>query len=393
MWYGNAAAFVVLCALRIARACRIGLEAQEYATTHGPGRRAPLVPLVHRRRKPCTAFIFWHIEATGGRSILSLMTSYIKQKFLLCASTSSQRDYVQQLKNRTWVMHNTHIFAEHHLHKFGGGWLAAYNRVRPVYSGFGCKLVVGAILREPVSLFWSWYRHFGSRAKPIEEQARSKSEMLLWSWGQGGNFSRQRVRSKVLRKAKAAIATLDWIGLHSHWDESIVILLDLLGLPLPPVRPHVGGAPPVAGAQQASAPAPPLVADFDCTWTNGCCVRYPKAPHCVITATEQLGDRAGRLPASAARETSHDEDDDALVRRLNAASIEYYQDVTELFDARLQSRRAADPSFTARVATFSQLPVSNSMFGFEEVLLARTAKQDPRSTSVDRKIQGRGRGR
>lgn len=357
------AAHLILCALRIASGCRVGLNAEEYARSPGP-RMAHHHLQKRDHSHLCTAFIFWHIESTGGRSILSLMTSYMKQKFLLCARTTLQRDYVKLLKNRTWVSANQHIFAEHHLHKFGGGWLSSYNKIRPAYTAFGCKLVIGTMLREPVSLFWSWFRHFGAHTKPFEEQARGKADMLLWSWGQGVNFSRPLVRKKVLRHARAAIATLDWLGLHSCWDESIVMLLDVLGLPLPPVRPHVGGAPPLMSAPSNDLP-PPLVADFDCTWTNTCCMRYPDAPHCVITAREH--GRAWRSPASLEASTA----ERTLISRLNAASTEYYLAAAENFKARLQSRRVADPSFATRVAAFRMLPVSHTMFGFQEVLSVR----------------------
>lgn len=374
----------------VASACRIALDPHEYVSRLHDQQQEQLsphlAPKTRRTGDQCSAFVFWHIESTGGRSICSLMTSYIKERYLLCAKTASQQDYVRHLKNRSWVASNRHLFVEHHLHKFGGGWLASYNGARPTYAALGCKLVIGTMLREPISLFWSWYRHFGNRAIPFETQARGKAEMLLWSWGLGSSLSKPNVQRRVLQRARSALAKLDWIGLHSRWDESIVLLLDLLGLPLPVVRPHVGGAPPedhtyAHGPAATGAPPPPLVADFDCTWTNGCCMRYPRAPHCVATAHEQQV-RAGLWPPSAISTSAtsqlingenasvREQQERALLSRLNAASAKYYRIAAELFEARL-SLKAADPSFAARVAGFRELPLSNQMFGFQEKLRTR----------------------
>lgn len=227
---------------------------------------------------------------------------------MLCASTS-RGDYIHHLQNRSWVERNRHLFAEHHLHKFGSGWLRTYQAVRPSYAALGCRLTIGTILREPVSLFRSWYRHFGG-GRPMTILAAQQSDMLLWSWGggQGINLSATEVVGRVLRLARVAVRGLDWIGLNERWDESIVLLLDALGLPLPPVSPHI-------------STAAPLAADA----------------------------------ASGAHE--------ALLRRLNAVSIEYYRDATALFEERVLARQRSDSRFESRVIAFRRLPRTHTLYG------------------------------
>lgn len=343
--------------LALIQACRIDthLTPQQYTTPwagHGP--HYGLSRARQLARRDCSAFIFWHIEATGGRSIANLMGKYIARNLTLCAPTK-HHTYTKHLADRGWVRRNPHIFVEHHLHKFGGGFLHSYQTVRPIYAagGLGCKLVIGTILREPLELFWAWFRHFGSRSVPFDVLATQQAEMLLWSWGggRGLNLSRVDNASRVVTRATAAIATLDWLGLTHRWAESVVLLLGQLALPLPLTSPHIGSSAGNSAGPRPSA-RPNLSANpHSRTSASDRSTVRPRASHLITSHHERDYERD-----NSSTTQNHTQQ---LLLRLNPASREYFRRAQALFEIRVRAERQATRSFDARVLAFERLPKSN----------------------------------
>lgn len=351
----------------------------------------PNASVLRRHAQPpkCALFVFLHPQSSGGTSIDSLLGAAVASSDWECSSLAPP-ELAGNLTNASWVRDHPRVYVRFH-ERLSRSRLrvAPLLAARGAYEALGCRLVVGTLLRDPVSHLLSWWNHFGVRkhrnmtlaqllASDSPAQRVARCPQLDGQACQLGNASvGSGVRGMYLREigalaepqpgvlvpaggpaARSLAARVptssptewcDWVGMTESMGESVLQLADMLALRVVPnlhVR-HYGAAQTVlAGSARATgAPQQPL----------------PGGP----------GDprrRLGRRPAQTLTGPQEVLSGEWLRAQLADAEPPWLR-ARAAIRARLAAHAAADPTFGARVALFGATPRYSIKFCSKKVCL------------------------
>ncbi|KAG8462833.1 hypothetical protein KFE25_001606 [Diacronema lutheri] len=381
-----------------------------------PGARAPR----------CATFAFFHPPSAGGTSIDSLLGIALASGEWECANISV-RALARALTDATWVRARPRAYLRVHgpLARARGAFRLLAD-ARNVYERVhGCRLVVGTVLRDPVSHMLSWWNHFGVRKHrnaTLRETLASAPPgpaglrgiyMRELTLGDGGEAGRRdaRARNATSCAARAAVAiasadrtreargadggsastspcadggsastspcadggygavrAFDWIGLSESMAASMLQLADLLGLrfvPLLHVRHYSAAHAVLAGAGAHGA------GDVSGATSSGA----PPPARRVSSARASSGRRRLRARRAAPAAVGAAEAIDGEWLRATLADMAPpWRAARALAVARLAAHASADGTFRARLARFEASPRYSIKYCAERVCLLAAAR-------------------
>lgn len=251
----------------------------------------------------CALFVFLHPQSSGGTSIESLLGVALAAGDWECVKLSAP-ELGRRMTDAFWVQAHPRIyFRMHGSLSRSRPLLATVLAARAAYeTQLKCRLIVGAVLRDPVSHVLSWYNHFAVRkyrntslaallrSDTVDGQQQSSGERCAepgaractrFGAGKGANVRGMYLREigAALGPAPATSATVrgahtvaslvanpvanplawcDWVGLTETMAASMLQLADLLSLRVVPnlhIR-HYGIPKAVIGQPAATLTGP-----------------------------------------------------------------------------------------------------------------------------------------